>query len=566
MILRRFDDIADSFIVTASRKPWILYGVVLLICAVLFLIGLFDMPPMDRDETRFAQATKQMLETQNYMDIRLGEEVRYKKPVGIYWLQAISVGIFGSEDVYNQIGYYRIPSAVGALIAILATIAMTRRLFGREASVFAGLLAPLPMLVAIEAHLAKTDSVLVACTALSLYVLSCLWRLDAVDSHFKFKIRHFLIFWLALSVGILVKGVNLFVILSAIITLSIVKKDIKWLAPLKAHYGLLIVASVVLPWFLMIQHISGGQFLQDSAQGDLLSKILSGVENHAAPPLSYIFTHFGVFWPLSLLSPFAVIIMWQNRKINDGYAFVLASVIPVWIMFELIPTKLPHYTYPIYSLLIAGISGACIQLIHGNYAILKSKLFFPVAFIYGLVSLGVALIVFIALPVFNGKDPDSITILSSVISGVIAMITIIKLRRGLLHGVVMLLVLQTLVILPNMFGRVIPQLKALNLASRMNDAVESSGCSRSAVFVSGYNEPSVMFKIGTHVHLISIDEAIEKFQMATPCSLFFIGSETTKIDNPTQFNIIYPTVKPISTLQGFQMNGGNNVTINLYKR
>ncbi len=566
MILRRFDDIADSFIVTASRKPWILYGVVLLICVALFLPGLFDMPPMDRDETRFAQATKQMLETQNYIDIHLGEEVRYKKPVGIYWLQAISVSLFGSEDVYNQIGYYRIPSAVGALIAILATIAMTRRLFGREASVFAGLLAPIPMLVAIEAHLAKTDSVLVACTALSLYVLACLWRLDAVDSHFKFKIRHFLIFWLALSVGILVKGVNLFVILSTIITLSLVKKDIKWLAPLKAQYGLLIVASVVLPWFLMIQHISGGQFFQDSAQGDLLSKILSGVENHAAPPFSYMLTHFGVFWPLSLLSPFAVIIMWQNRKINDGYAFVLASVIPVWIMFELIPTKLPHYTYPLYSLLIAGISGACIQLVRGNYDILKGRLFFAVAFIYVCVSLSIGVIAPCALPFFDNKNFDSITILLSVISGVIAVITIINLRRGLLHGVVMLLVLQTLIILPNMFGRVIPQIKALNLASRMNDAVENSGCSRSAVFVTGYNEPSVMFKIGTHVHLISIDETIEKFQMATPCSLFFIGSDTYKTYGHSKFNDIYPAVKPISTLQGFQINGGDDVTIHLYKR
>jgi 4-amino-4-deoxy-L-arabinose transferase-like glycosyltransferase len=560
MILRRFDDIADSFIVTASRKPWVLYGVVLLICAALFLSGLFDMPPMDRDETRFAQATKQMLETQNYIDIHLGDAVRYKKPVGIYWLQAISVGLFGSEDVYNQIGYYRIPSAVGALIAILATIAMTRRLFGREASVFAGLLAPIPMLVAIEAHLAKTDSVLVACTALSLYVLACLWRLDAVNSHFKFKIRHFLIFWLALSVGILVKGVNVFVILSAIITLSIVKKDIKWLYPLKAHYGLMIVASVVLPWFLMIQHISGGQFLQDSAQGDLLSKILSGVENHAAPPFSYMLTHFGVFWPLSLISPFAVIIMWQNRKINDGYAFVLASVIPVWIMFELTPTKLPHYTYPLYSLLIVGISGACIQLVHGNYDILKGKLFFLVAFIYVLVSLIIAVIVPFILPLFDG-----ITILLSFISVIIAIITIIKLRRGLLHGVVVLLVLQTLIILPNMFGRVMPQLKELNLASRMNDAVENSGCSRNAVFVSGYNEPSVMFKIGTQVHLISTDEAIERFKTATPCSLFFIGSEA-KLYGHSKFNDTYPTVKPISTLEGFQINGGNNIIINLYKR
>ena len=56
-----------------------------------FLPGFFQIPPVDRDEARFAQATKQMLETHEYVDIRFQNEVRYKKPVGIYWLQAAAV-------------------------------------------------------------------------------------------------------------------------------------------------------------------------------------------------------------------------------------------------------------------------------------------------------------------------------------------------------------------------------------------------------------------------------------------------------------------------------------------
>src|SRR5262245_26590843 len=62
---------------------------VLLVVALLsFLPGFFSIPPIDRDEARFAQATKQMLENGDYVDIRFQDEVRYKKPVGIYWLQA----------------------------------------------------------------------------------------------------------------------------------------------------------------------------------------------------------------------------------------------------------------------------------------------------------------------------------------------------------------------------------------------------------------------------------------------------------------------------------------------
>ena len=58
---------------------------------VAFVPGFFQIPPVDRDEARFAQATKQMLETGDYVDIRFQNEVRYKKPVGIYWLQAAAV-------------------------------------------------------------------------------------------------------------------------------------------------------------------------------------------------------------------------------------------------------------------------------------------------------------------------------------------------------------------------------------------------------------------------------------------------------------------------------------------
>src|SRR5271167_749270 len=57
-------------------------------CLIAFLPGFFQIPPVDRDEARFAQATKQMIETGDYIDIKFQDETRYKKPVGIYWLQA----------------------------------------------------------------------------------------------------------------------------------------------------------------------------------------------------------------------------------------------------------------------------------------------------------------------------------------------------------------------------------------------------------------------------------------------------------------------------------------------
>jgi 4-amino-4-deoxy-L-arabinose transferase-like glycosyltransferase len=67
-----------------TRRPRTL---LIALCLILWLPGLFSLPPTDRDESRFAQASKQMLETGDYVRIMNGDEPRNRKPIGIYWLQ-----------------------------------------------------------------------------------------------------------------------------------------------------------------------------------------------------------------------------------------------------------------------------------------------------------------------------------------------------------------------------------------------------------------------------------------------------------------------------------------------
>ena len=52
---------------------------------------------MDRDESRFAEASRQMVETGNFVDIRFASTARYNKPAGIYWLQAASAELVGPQ-------------------------------------------------------------------------------------------------------------------------------------------------------------------------------------------------------------------------------------------------------------------------------------------------------------------------------------------------------------------------------------------------------------------------------------------------------------------------------------
>src|SRR5437868_11242237 len=89
-----------------AKRPFVLLA---LLGLLLWLPGILSLPALDRDESRFAQSSRQMVESGDVVDIRFGHVPRYKKPVGIYWLQAASTRLAGmGRD--DGIGTYPLPS------------------------------------------------------------------------------------------------------------------------------------------------------------------------------------------------------------------------------------------------------------------------------------------------------------------------------------------------------------------------------------------------------------------------------------------------------------------------
>ena len=72
---------------TGSAAPWLERAArrpvlaLLLLAMLAWLPGLSTLPPLDRDESRFAEASRQMAETGNYIDIRFASGTRYNKPI-----------------------------------------------------------------------------------------------------------------------------------------------------------------------------------------------------------------------------------------------------------------------------------------------------------------------------------------------------------------------------------------------------------------------------------------------------------------------------------------------------
>ncbi len=150
----------------------------IVLALVLFLPGQIGLQPMDRDEPRFAQASKQMLETGDLVDIRFQAEARHKKPVGIYWLQAASVAAgeaLGVPGARTEIALYRIPSLVGACAAVLLAYWAALAFLARPDALLAAALFGACLMLSAEARLAKTDALLTACTVASFGALARAW-------------------------------------------------------------------------------------------------------------------------------------------------------------------------------------------------------------------------------------------------------------------------------------------------------------------------------------------------------------------------------------------------------
>ena len=155
------------------------------------------------------------------------------------------------------------------------------------------------------------------------------------------------IFWTALAGGILLKGPLILMFAGlTIVTLAILDRYAAWLWRLRPVWGLMWMLVLVLPWFIAIFWRAGDAFFADSVGGDMLSK-LAAQESHGAPPGVYLLLFWITFWPGAPLAGMAAPAIWRARR-EPGAQFLLAWLIPSWIVFEVVLTKLPHYVLPLY--------------------------------------------------------------------------------------------------------------------------------------------------------------------------------------------------------------------------
>lgn len=531
----------------AARRPFPLLA---LLGLLLWLPGIVSLPPLDRDESRFAQSSRQMVETSNWVDIRFGHVPRYKKPVGIYWLQAAATSIAGRD---NQIWTYRLPSLFGAIAASWLTVWVALAVTGAEAAFLAGLLMLGSVLLTAEATIATTDAVLLACVIGMQGVLLRLYRAARDAEAPKPSTRLVMWGWAAMGFGILIKGPVVIGVAAATALVLVLWDGINrpapaaplqdenaapaeekaetqaeakqsppparkigwpsfkifdvsaaaWLRNTRPVWGVLLVLLLIMPWLIAITIQSQGAFIEQSLGNDFAAKLAGGQESHGAWPGYYLLLSAASFWPAILFVLPGIVQGFANRA-EPGIRFLLAWALSWWLIVELVHTKLPHYVleaYPPLAILAAMF-------------VLEAK---PAPFLagarwIGIVQFGIGAALFpaalVLLPLYFGSaEPWTIEtawpcLAAAGLGAVLAIAALVLAAAKKFPAAALWAFLSLLVFVPALTAYVAPRLDQLWVTERLKPLVTlASEPGDPAPALAGYEEPSMLFDFGADVVL-----------------------------------------------------------------
>lgn len=529
------------------------------------------LPPLDRDESRFTQATAQMLETGDYVRIMLQDVPRNKKPVGIHWLQALSVALTSKVEA-RQILAYRWPSILGAALAAFACAWGAGKAFGTRTGLRAGVLFGVSFMLSTEAFWAKTDAVQCGFITLMMAALAQIYlrtrdltKTDPAPKLFWLK----LIFWLSLAGSIMIKIViGPMILATTLITLwilSLLKKEsgaseIRWLRHMGWRLGLSLVLLICAPWFIAITIETNGDFWRGAAGTDFAQKLTGGSEGHFAPPGVHTLLLCVTLFPASFLLGGAVQTAIQRWR-EPAVKFALAWFVLAFLVFEATPTKLPHYPLPTFGALI----WLCALSLETKLKPWARVVNLVVGLLGGIILTGVA---FFGVKSFGGPSAAIMVVpiaVSTLILGVLAWW--LMGRRRLPAGLGFLVAAGIIAHLSMV--SLLASLKPLWLSLQMEQALVTAGLdprqgkAPGPVASLGYSEPSFVFRMGTQTELLDDDAegAAEALKNGQP--VFVEARFEAQFQAAARAEGIAPHA--ITQVKGLDYSNGRRMTLTLYE-
>ena len=326
------------------RRAILLFSLALLLC------GNWLLPLTDRDEARFGEASREMLQRGDYVVPWFNGHWRFDKPVLIYWCQAASYRVLGDNPFAA-----RLPSVLFTTgIALLLVNWAKRTKSSNKTALIAGAMFVAGLHIALIGRVATADMAMVFFFALSAWSG---WELTRPEQAQR-KLWWW-IFYLSLALGFLAKGPEAWLPLIGLIVGRSMRKDSFRLPLVETLVGLVVTVSLVCLWGIPALLQTGGAYLNVGIGEHVLNRSINVNDSHGlAGALGfvvtlpvYFLTFFVSFFPWSTRVPSALRRWWPERSRDDLGWYLLVQVALVFAVFSLVRTKLPHYTAPAWPLL-----------------------------------------------------------------------------------------------------------------------------------------------------------------------------------------------------------------------
>ncbi len=307
-------------------------SVILLLALFLsFFATLGWLPLFDLDEGAFSEATREMLESGNYLTTYLNGDLRFDKPIFIYWFQALCVKLFGLNEFS-----LRLPSAVAASLWVLATYFFTKHYSDSKRAFIASFIMIASLQITIIAKAAIADALLNLFIALSMFTL---YRLYETRGN-----RYIYLTYLFVGLGTLTKGpVAIMIPLVVSFLFFIIKGEWKfWFKSVFNPLGIGIFLLVAAPWYILEYLDQGEKFIDGFFFKHNISRFSGAMEGHYGSLVYYVPVFLIGLLPFTTLYIKVLAGVKQLFK-NDLHLFLIIWFLFVFIFFSFSGTKLPHY-------------------------------------------------------------------------------------------------------------------------------------------------------------------------------------------------------------------------------
>ncbi len=311
--------------------------ILLALIIVSFYLPAPFLPLFDLDEGAFSEATREMLLNHNYITTYLNGELRFDKPILIYWLQALSVKHFGLNEFA-----LRLPSILAATFWAIITYLFAKRYFNEKIAFLSTLFMVSSLQITIIAKAAIADSLLNFFLAATLFFLFEYTKTQDKKLLYLASV--------AAAFGVLTKGpIALFIPFMTLFFYCLSKKNLKFfLNTIFNPIALLLFFAIAAPWYILEYLDQGQKFIDGFFLKHNISRFRTPLEHHSGSFFYYI--------PVVLLGlmPFTSVflkLLTQIKKLFKSdffrYFFILFGF--VFFFFSLSGTKLPHYVIYGYS-------------------------------------------------------------------------------------------------------------------------------------------------------------------------------------------------------------------------